>query len=251
MTRHMVTLGEKVRLSLIEHHVYFRVNGAPTFSQFTVDDNDQVEPYSGFYGGPALCTMGSFSYSLSRVIPGMKIGRYTSIGKSMSVSGTRHAYEWVTSSNVTYERGGQLLGAYAKANPGLVPARSIRHLQKTLPTIGNDVWIGANVQLNRGITVGDGAVIAAGSIVTRSVPDFMIVGGTPARVIKPRFEESQIEALQQLQWWQYEPTSFLHLDVTKVDEFISALELLQDELAPYRPRPVVASELVALAVSLD
>jgi len=68
--------------------------------------------------------------------------------------------------------------------------------------IGNDVWVGANVIIIDGVKIGDGAIVAAGSVVTKEVPPYSIVGGVPARVIKYRFNESQINSLLTIKWWE-------------------------------------------------
>ena len=67
--------------------------------------------------------------------------------------------------------------------------------------IGNDVWIGEDVKILGGVTIGDGALVAAGAVVIRDVPPYTIVGGVPAKVIKSRFEPSQVEFLLKFQWW--------------------------------------------------
>lgn len=67
--------------------------------------------------------------------------------------------------------------------------------------IGNDVWIGARAMLLGGLSIGDGAIIAAGSVVTKDVPAYSIVGGVPAKIIKMRFDNNEIELLQKLKWW--------------------------------------------------
>ena len=68
-------------------------------------------------------------------------------------------------------------------------------------TIGNDVWIGAKVIILGGIEVGDGAIIGAGSIVTKDIPNYAVAVGIPAKVIKYRFEEPIIEKLLETKWW--------------------------------------------------
>ncbi len=89
-----------------------------------------------------------------------------------------------------------------------------RHLQSRLGfgalrqsrgpvTIGNNVWIGDAAIILSGVVVGDGAVIAAGSVVTRSVPPFAIVAGSPARVVRRRFSEQVIERLTSIEWWEW------------------------------------------------
>ena len=67
--------------------------------------------------------------------------------------------------------------------------------------IGNDVWIGSHSLLLGGIRIGDGAVIAAGAVVTHDVPDYAVVGGVPAKIIKYRFDRMTIQRLQDSKWW--------------------------------------------------
>lgn len=67
--------------------------------------------------------------------------------------------------------------------------------------IGNDVWIGENVTIIAGIKIGDGAMIAAGAVVTKDVEPYTIVGGVPARFIRKRFDEDDVDFLTRFQWW--------------------------------------------------
>ena len=67
--------------------------------------------------------------------------------------------------------------------------------------VGNDVWIGANAIIKPKIKIGDGAVIGAGAVVTKDVPPYAIVVGSPARIIKYRFDEKTIKTLEKVQWW--------------------------------------------------
>ncbi len=69
--------------------------------------------------------------------------------------------------------------------------------------IGNDVWIGQNALLLAGIHVGDGAVIAAGAVVTRDVPAYTVVGGVPAKKIRDRFDAETAAAMQKIAWWDW------------------------------------------------
>lgn len=70
--------------------------------------------------------------------------------------------------------------------------------------IGNDVWIGANVVILPGVNIGNGAVVAAGAVVTHNVEPYAIVAGVPAKLIKYRYENTQIAQLQKIQWWNWE-----------------------------------------------
>jgi virginiamycin A acetyltransferase len=77
--------------------------------------------------------------------------------------------------------------------------------------IGNDVWIGAHSVILEGVIIGDGAVIAAGSVVTKDVETYSIVGGVPAKLIRKRFDEQIIEKLQQLKWWEKDDEAILKM----------------------------------------
>lgn len=70
-------------------------------------------------------------------------------------------------------------------------------------SIGNDVWIGSNVILMGGIKIGDGAVVAAGAVVTKDVEPYSIVAGVPAKFIRKRFNDNDVEFLNSIQWWNW------------------------------------------------
>lgn len=69
--------------------------------------------------------------------------------------------------------------------------------------IGHDVWVGHGVTIINGVKIGNGAVIASGSVVVRDVPDFSMVGGVPAKIIKMRFDENKINTLNNVAWWNW------------------------------------------------
>lgn len=69
--------------------------------------------------------------------------------------------------------------------------------------IGNDVWIGTRATIMSGVAIGDGAVVAAGAVVTKDVPPYAIVGGVPARLIRFRFDEATIASLREIAWWNW------------------------------------------------
>ena len=85
--------------------------------------------------------------------------------------------------------------------------------------IGNDVWIGSHVIILGGVKIGDGAVIAAGSVVTKDVEPYCVVGGVPATIIKYRFDRAIIEKLLKLKWWDksIEEISAEYLDLIHLD----------------------------------
>ena len=70
-------------------------------------------------------------------------------------------------------------------------------------TIGNDVWLGMNVIITNYANIGNGVIAGAGSVITRDVPDYAVVAGVPARIIRYRYEKTRIEALNQIAWWDW------------------------------------------------
>jgi len=80
--------------------------------------------------------------------------------------------------------------------------------------VGNDVWIGQNVTIMPGVKIGDGAIIAANSVVTKDVPAYHIAGGNPAKIIRKRFDDALIAYLLALKWWNWPAEKiWAHLDV--------------------------------------
>lgn len=77
--------------------------------------------------------------------------------------------------------------------------------------IGNDVWIGEKALVMPGVTIGDGAIIAAHAVVTKDVPPYAVAGGVPAKVIKYRFSEEMITLLEKIQWWNMDETKIEHV----------------------------------------
>ena len=95
----------------------------------------------------------------------------------------------------------------------------------------NDVWIGANATIMSGVTIGNGAVVANSSVVTKDVPDYCIVAGNPARVVKKRFTDAQIQALLENPWWNLPDDEIVRLVPLlcspNVDDLISELRKRQ------------------------
>lgn len=87
--------------------------------------------------------------------------------------------------------------------------------------IGNDVWIGQNVTIMPGVKIGDGAIVAANSTVTKNVEPYTIVGGNPAKVIKKRFSDEIIELLLELQWWDWDEEKIFN----NLEQLVSASDI--------------------------
>ncbi len=87
--------------------------------------------------------------------------------------------------------------------------------------IGNDVWIGYEAAIMAGVAIGDGAIIGTRALVTKDVPPYAIVGGIPAKLIRSRFEDSIIQRLLKLQWWNWDvekiSANLLHIQHADID----------------------------------
>ena len=91
--------------------------------------------------------------------------------------------------------------------------------------IGNDVWIGNRaIILGKVRSIGNGAVIGAGAIVTKDVPAYAVVGGNPARILKYRFDEATICKLEDLRWWELPLSQIKHLEFSNTPDCISRLK---------------------------
>ena len=122
----------------------------------------------------------------------VRIGSFTSIASGVEiVPGGGHHLDWVTTFPVRLKFG--LPGALQDGHPE----------SKGPIVIGNDVWLGRNSLILSGVTIGDGAVVAAGAVVTSDIPPYAIAGGVPAKVLRYRFSPEQIAALQRIRWWEW------------------------------------------------
>ncbi|MBP0903726.1 CatB-related O-acetyltransferase [Mariniflexile gromovii] len=138
-------------------------------------------------------TLGKFSYINDfSAINNAEIGKFCSIGPSVKVGYGTHPVNFLSTSPIFYS---------SKPMFGIALTKEEKYKQNGKTTIGNDVWIGANVFLIDGVTIGNGSIIAAGAVVTKDVPDYAIVGGVPAKIIKYRFVNDKIKEIQKLNWW--------------------------------------------------
>lgn len=120
------------------------------------------------------------------------IGQFCSIADHVYIGGSEHPLDWVSTSP-----------AFENVKNSAPPFRySVHDIEPVKIThVGNDVWIGHGVIIKAGISIGDGAIIGAGAIVTKNVPQYSIVAGVPAKIIRYRFNSNIIEDLLKIEWW--------------------------------------------------
>lgn len=141
------------------------------------------------------------------------IGRYCSIaaGTVLGHSRQSHPLEWLSTHSKLFAmraaQGGDTSG----------------HYRSSPTTIGHDVWIGRDAMIMDGITLGTGAVVGAQSLVNKDVPPYAIVAGTPARIIRYRFEPALIERLLASQWWELPAERLAQLPMEHPEALLAAL----------------------------
>ncbi len=136
-----------------------------------------------------------------------QIGAYSSLGKRATIWNTQMGKFCSLSWDVTIGAGSHHLDRVSThAFPYIKKygfAKENERISKQTK-VGNDVWIGTNAIILDGLTVGNGAIIGAGAVVTKDVPDYAVVVGVPAKIVKYRFEQDTINALNHLKWWDWE-----------------------------------------------
>jgi len=151
-------------------------------------------------------------------LPRCKIGRYCSIGPQvLLLAGTHPVDEKMSTHPCFYSLGKQAGFTYAKEQQ-YDEFLFCRPDKKYYVEIGSDVWVGARSIIIGGVRIGHGAVVAAGSVVTKDVEDFEIVGGVPAKKIRFRFDEETRQNLQKERWWDRDESWILE----NLDQFRSA-----------------------------
>ncbi|MDO4179039.1 MAG: CatB-related O-acetyltransferase [Phascolarctobacterium sp.] len=141
--------------------------------------------------GTKFITVGNYTYGKLRVLvskagPELKIGHFVSIAQDVVfVLGHEHSYKGISSYPFKVM---------------CLQSETAEDLSKGDIVVGDDVWIGHGAIIMSGVHIGQGAVVAAGSVVTKDVPPYAIVGGNPAKIIKYRFDEGMIEQLLKIDY---------------------------------------------------
>jgi acetyltransferase-like isoleucine patch superfamily enzyme len=142
--------------------------------------------------------IGAYTYiARSTFIVYAVIGRYCSIATEVYIGTGRHPLNRISTHPFSYA---DIFGS--------IPSDGLQSFNsREMTAIGHDVLIGLNVTILDGVKIGNGAVIAAGSVVTRDVPPYAIVAGAPATIKKMRFDDRLINRLLDLRWWRFDMRS--------------------------------------------
>lgn len=244
----MIITEETIRI-LGEHMIFGTMDGRNRFKpgdKFEVLPETVIEP-NVMIAHNSLPAMGAFSYSWSYLPPLCKIGRYTSIASNLHFFDDQHPYHRFTTSS-TYHPNFILSKQLLKYSNGgdncfkIVPKQVIPNMV----TLENDIWIGMNVTLKQGITVGTGAIIAMGATVTKDVEPYTIVGGVPTKFIKHRFPMDIIAEMMKIQWWKYNIGEFDFAPDIPIEKFVDRMYTLiaNNKIREYKPEVLTGAELI-------
>ncbi len=166
-------------------------------------------------------TYGGAAFKIWGEAESIDIGSYCSISENVTIfGGGEHNSDWVTTFPLRIAYGDPL--AEKDGHPAT----------KGKTTIGNDVWIGYGATILSGVTIHDGAVVGACSLVTKDVLPYAIVGGNPAKLLRYRFTDEQIQELLKIQWWNWphgQIIKFMNLLCSNnIDRFIEAARNYKD-----------------------
>jgi acetyltransferase-like isoleucine patch superfamily enzyme len=159
--------------------------------------------------------MGCFSYVADAVI-----GKFCTFASRVSVGAFNHPTDWLSVHEFQYRDIKDIYGdSILEGGVNLLNSGYER------PTkIGNDVWIGDNASVARGISIGDGVIVGMSSVVTRDVPPYSIVVGNPGRVLRFRYPEAIVRELLEIRWWDMDLQSLKGVDFAHIERAVEELK---------------------------
>lgn len=195
--------NEFIRIKTSGEQRYQKLKNVRVIPGSFIDDNTNIGKYS--YIGPNC------------VIYKTNIGKFTSIGPEVHINPISHPTNFLSTHDFQYaSNDGYFKNLVGLKNSQFQPSMNVN--------IGNDCWIGTRSIIMGDVTIGDGAIIGANAVVTKDVPPYAIVVGTPAKIIRYRFSEDIIEDLLNIKWWDLNEEQLRSLPFDNIKECISILK---------------------------
>lgn len=201
----------------IQGHLNKKLGDAPCFHHDVIVRDSHIGAWTelGHNTHIVESTFGDYSYAAGDVsIIYADIGKYCSIASHVRINPGNHPMWRVTQHHMTYRR--------KQYDFGENDTEVFQWRRDNRVTIGHDVWIGHGAIVMPGITVGHGAVIGSGAVVTKDVEPYSINVGVPTKPIKKRFDDHIIEALLDIQWWDWDRATLEERfeDLYNMDRFL-------------------------------
>jgi acetyltransferase-like isoleucine patch superfamily enzyme len=178
--------------------------------------------------GPDVVAGKYFGMNESCFIARATIGAFCAIGARTAINPFNHPADWLSIHEFQY---------HPRSFDWVAEYNDFKRLERTPDmfspvTIGNDVWTGHNVNVMAGVNIGDGAIIAAGSVVTKDVPPFAIVAGVPATLKRFRFSDKIVARLLRVKWWDMELADLSGLPFRDIERCLDTIEARKAKKAP-------------------
>jgi len=161
-----------------------------------INPNSKIEPFVHILENCLVNNSKISSYTYlgrNSIVQNATIGKFCSIANEVLIGLGNHPLEHFSTSTLFYRRNNTFKIQLVESDTDFNEYKPI--------IIGNDVWIGARATILDGVNIGHGAVVTANAVVTKDVPAYAIVGGVPAKIIKYRFTDVEIQNLLDSKWW--------------------------------------------------
>lgn len=196
-------------LLLLPVNIFSKISVFAIIEKSVIHSTSAVSPGCRIY----FSSIGRYSYvGLNSKITHTKIGSFCSIAQNVIVNPGDHPLTLASTSPVFYSKKNALGKCFNQTD--------FKEFNETV--IGNDVLIGTHAFIKGGITIGDGSVIGAYTIVTKDIEPYSIVVGNPGKVIRKRFDDETIKKMLISEWWKYDDKTLSQkaLDIAKIEKFL-------------------------------